>query len=133
MKPIYFLGDNGWFVSTLVVTSIWKSIGWSSIVYLAAIAGTNSELYEAGSLDGCNRFQLARYITIPAIMPIVTIMFILLLAASLQTISIRFSTSILQLYIKLAMCLVPTHIDMELKGWIIVLQRQWGCLPILYL
>lgn len=76
MKPIYFLGDNGWFVSTLVVTSIWKSIGWSSIVYLAAIAGTNSELYEAGSLDGCNRFQLARYITIPAIMPIVTIMFI---------------------------------------------------------
>jgi putative aldouronate transport system permease protein len=40
------------------------------------IAGTNSELYEAGSLDGCNRFQLARYITIPAIMPIVTIMFI---------------------------------------------------------
>ncbi|WP_240548349.1 ABC transporter permease [Paenibacillus lignilyticus] len=76
MKPIYFLGDNAWFVGTLVVTSIWKSVGWSSIIYLAAIAGVNSELYEAGNLDGCNRFQLARYITFPAIMPIVTIMFI---------------------------------------------------------
>lgn len=51
-KSIYFLGDPHFFRGTLVVTSIWKGFGWGSVVYLAAIAGVNPELYEAAIIDG---------------------------------------------------------------------------------
>ncbi len=76
LKPIYFLGDPRWFRGTLVVTSIWKGVGWGSIVYMAAIAGINQELYEAAVVDGANRLQRVRYITIPELQPVITIMMI---------------------------------------------------------
>jgi len=75
-KPIYFLGDKRWFRSVLVVTSIWKGIGWGSIVYLASIAGINPELYEVAEIDGAGRFRKAISITLPSITPVITIMFI---------------------------------------------------------
>ncbi len=74
--PISFLNDSAWFRGTLVVTSIWKGIGWGSIVYLASITGVNPELYESATIDGCNRFQLARHITIQSSIPVIMIMFI---------------------------------------------------------
>ena len=76
IKPIYFLADSVWFRPTLVITSIWKNIGWGTIVYLAAIAGINQELYEAAIIDGANRVQRARYITIPSMVPVITLMLI---------------------------------------------------------
>ena len=75
--PIYFLGDSRWFRFTLVITSIWKSIGWSSIIYLASITGINPELYEAAHIDGANRLQQAMKITLPSLAPVVSIMFIM--------------------------------------------------------
>lgn len=74
--PIYFLGSTVWFRFTLVVTDIWKEIGWGTIIYLAALTGINPELYEAAEVDGSNRFQNMIHITLPSLTPVITIMFI---------------------------------------------------------
>ena len=63
-----------WF-QTLI--SQWKGLGWSSIIYIAAIAGIDSELYEAGVIDGAGRFRLVRHITIPGLMPTFTVLMLL--------------------------------------------------------
>jgi len=77
IKPIYFLGEEKWFRSVLVSTGIWKGIGWGSIVYLAALSSISIELYEAAIIDGASRWKQAWYITLPSLMPVITIMLIL--------------------------------------------------------
>ena len=77
MKPVNFLADPAWFRSALVFTGIWKGVGWNSIIYIAAIAGINPELYEAAVMDGASRLKRIIYITIPSILPVITIMLIL--------------------------------------------------------
>lgn len=77
INPVYFLGEEKWFRSALVSTSVWKGIGWSSIVYLAALSGICPDLYEAAIMDGATRLQRALKITLPGLIPVVTIMLIL--------------------------------------------------------
>ena len=72
-----FFNDVKWFRFLYVSSGIWQSVGWSSIIYLAALAGINVELYENSSLEGANRFQKIIYITIPGILPTIMILFIL--------------------------------------------------------
>ncbi|MDR1600054.1 MAG: ABC transporter permease subunit [Oscillospiraceae bacterium] len=74
---IFFLGNKATFVPTIVATHIWQTVGWGSIIYLAAISGIGVELYESAMLDGATRFQRIAYITLPGIMPTVTVLFIL--------------------------------------------------------
>lgn len=69
--------NNSSFVGMLFVTSIWKEAGWSTILYLAAIAGINPELYEAATVDGANRFQQMRAITWPTVKTTATILLVL--------------------------------------------------------
>ena len=76
-QPIFFLGNPAYFRGTLVVTNIWKSVGWGSIVYLAALSSVNEELYDAARVDGCGRWARIWHETLPGIMPVVTIMLIL--------------------------------------------------------
>lgn len=76
-QPIFFLGQKSTFVPTIIVTGIWQSFGWGSIIYLAAIAGIGPELYESALLDGANRLKRIWYITLPSIMPTVVVLFIL--------------------------------------------------------
>lgn len=76
-EPIFFLGDPRWFRPLLVASHIWRELGWSAIVYLAAIAGIDPELYEAGTIDGCNRRQLMFNVTIPSIRTVISVLFIL--------------------------------------------------------
>jgi putative aldouronate transport system permease protein len=76
LKPIYFLADKFWFRPVLVLTSIWKGVGWGSIVYLASLSGIDPELYEAAEIDGAGRFRKAVSITVPCLVPVITIMFI---------------------------------------------------------
>jgi len=61
----------------LIFMHIWKGIGYSMVVYLASITGIDTSLYEAAVLDGASKWQQARYITIPALQPIIIMMFIL--------------------------------------------------------
>ena len=60
-----------------VVSDIWQSMGWGSIIYLAAIAGVDQEQYESARIDGAGRFQKMFYITLPSILPTVTVLFIM--------------------------------------------------------
>ena len=76
-EPIYFLAEPDWFLFTIVTTDIWKSIGWGSIIYLAAITSVDPALYEAAAIDGANRLQKILRVTLPSMAPIITIMLIL--------------------------------------------------------
>lgn len=84
IDPIYFLADTNYFRPTLVATSIWKEIGWGTIIYLAALSGVDPTLYEAARIDGASRWKQTWHITIPTILPVITIMFILSLGGILN-------------------------------------------------
>ncbi|AEE96955.1 ABC transporter permease [Mahella australiensis] len=77
MEPVQWYGRADLWRSILVITNIWKSIGYSSIIYLAAISGIDPTLYEAAIVDGATRWQQTWHVTIPGIMPTVSILFIL--------------------------------------------------------
>lgn len=77
LEPIYFLADTNWFRSVLVSTDVWRELGWGTIIYLAALSGINPELYEVAKVDGASRFQRIRYVTLPGLYPVVTIMMVL--------------------------------------------------------
>lgn len=76
-EPIYFLGSNQTFRATMVITDIWKSFGYNSIVYLAALTGIDPTLYEAAQVDGAGRLQQTWHITLPGIAPFIALMTIL--------------------------------------------------------
>lgn len=75
--PYYYMGEVSTFRWVLVVTNMWKSVGWGSIIFLAALAGVDQEMYEAALIDGATRFQRVLYITLPSIAPTITIMLIM--------------------------------------------------------
>ncbi len=79
-----FLQDPGCFRSILVISDIWKEAGWGTIVYLAAISSIDSEMYEAARIDGAGMLQKMIYITIPSIVPTITVLFILRLGSILR-------------------------------------------------
>lgn len=74
IEPVFFLGDNNWFRYVLVVSDVWKEFGFSTIVYMAAIAGINPSLYESAMMDGANRWKQALYITLPGMLPIIILL-----------------------------------------------------------
>src|SRR5699024_8395478 len=75
-SEIFFFADPNWFRSLLVGTGIWQSVGWGSIIYLATLSGIDPQLYEAATVDGANRWQQIRKITLPSLLPVISIMFI---------------------------------------------------------
>jgi putative aldouronate transport system permease protein len=83
-EPIYFLASKEWFRTVLVLSSIWKELGWGSIIYLAALSGIDPQLYDAAKIDGCNRLKQTWYITLPGIMGTISIMLILRLGGILN-------------------------------------------------
>jgi putative aldouronate transport system permease protein len=76
-EPIQFLNNTSWFYQIVVGSDIWKNIGWSSIIYMAAIAGIDQQLYEAAKIDGAGRFRQMWHVTLPGIRNIAIILFIL--------------------------------------------------------
>ncbi len=76
-EKIFFLGDNRYFKSTLIVTDIWKNFGYGAIVYLAAILGIDTDLYEAAQIDGANRWRQAWHVTLPGMRMIIVLMMVL--------------------------------------------------------
>jgi putative aldouronate transport system permease protein len=67
MQPIFFLGDDKIFPFTMVATDIWKSFGFGTIIYLAALTDIDPTLYEAAVVDGASRWQQTWHITLPGI------------------------------------------------------------------
>lgn len=78
---INMLQEASMFVPIYVISGIWQEIGWGSIIYLAALAGVDQELYEAASIDGAGRLRQTWSITLPSIMPTIITMFILKLGS----------------------------------------------------
>ena len=76
-EPTAYMFSSGWIYVIILVQSVWKGIGWGSIVYLAAISGIDQTLYEAAKTDGASRFQCIWKITLPSIMPTIMVMLIL--------------------------------------------------------
>ena len=76
-KPVYFLGNKTWFPYTMVVTAVWKNFGYDTIVYLAALTNVDRNLYEAASIDGAGHIAQTWHVTLPGILPIVTLMAVL--------------------------------------------------------
>jgi putative aldouronate transport system permease protein len=72
--PIMFMASNTWFRPIVIFTDVWKNFGFNAVIYIAAIVGVDANLYEAGGIDGANRLQKIRYITLPCIMPTVVLM-----------------------------------------------------------
>lgn len=71
--PVYFYADPKYWPAILILTSQWKSIGYSSVVYLACICGISVEYYEAAILDGASKWQQIWYITLPSLKPMMVI------------------------------------------------------------
>lgn len=77
LDPIYFMGEDRFIRPILIGSGIWKDAGWGTILYLAAIAGVNPDLYESAEMDGAGRLRQTISITIPTIMPTIVILFLL--------------------------------------------------------
>lgn len=84
IDSIPFMYDNRFFRSVVVFTAGWKETGWNAIIYIAAIAGIEQELYEAAEIDGAGRIGKILHITIPGIMSTVIMLFILRLGSILE-------------------------------------------------
>ncbi|WP_309122357.1 ABC transporter permease subunit [Paenibacillus sp.] len=76
-KPISFLGEGKYFWGILTSANLWKDVGWSTIIYLSAMAGVDSEVYEAGKVDGLGRFGAMWHITLPGIRTTIVLLWIL--------------------------------------------------------
>lgn len=75
--PVLFLGNNATFPGTLIISHVWKSFGYGTIVYMAALTGIDPTLYEAAMVDGAGRWKQTLHITLPGITPIITLMTVL--------------------------------------------------------
>lgn len=76
-KPIPFLTNKYVWIGTYIMVGIWQSAGWGTIIYLAAIAGINPELYEAATMDGAGKIQQIIHVTLPCIRQTIVILLIL--------------------------------------------------------
>ncbi|MEK8127931.1 ABC transporter permease subunit [Paenibacillus filicis] len=84
-EPISYLAEPQYFWGIVVSSDIWKELGWSAIIYLAAMAGVSPEMYEAATIDGAGRFQKMFYVTLPSIKGTITILFILAVSGILNS------------------------------------------------
>ena len=77
VEPIFFMSEPGWFRHLYVWSGVWQSTGWSSIIYIAAIAGIDASLYEAAIVDGASRLKRIWHITLPGLLPTAIILLIM--------------------------------------------------------
>lgn len=77
IDSIPFINDPKHWVGTYISLGVWQSIGWNAIIYLAAIAGINPELYEAAAMDGAGRLKKIWYVTLPCLRPTIIVLLIL--------------------------------------------------------
>lgn len=83
-KPSNLLQNKDLFYPIYVLSDIWQNVGWNSIIYLAAISGIDQEQYDSAKIDGAGRFQQMIRITLPGIMPTVTVLFIMRMGSILN-------------------------------------------------
>ncbi|GMK44211.1 sugar ABC transporter permease [Paenibacillus glycanilyticus] len=77
MEPINFLSESPYFRTIFISSGIWQGIGWGTILYLAALSNVDPTLYDVASIDGANRWEKMKHISLPSILPTTIILFIL--------------------------------------------------------
>ena len=77
IDPIFFMSESSWFRALYIGSGVWQNTGWSSIIYIAAIAGIDPTLYEAAIVDGASKIKRIIHITIPCILPTAIILLIM--------------------------------------------------------
>ena len=77
LPQVNYVGNNSSFIHVYVWTTVWQAIGWNSIVYLAALTGIDTQLYEAATIDGAGRFKQVLHVTIPGISSTIIVMLIM--------------------------------------------------------
>jgi putative aldouronate transport system permease protein len=83
-EPIVFLGSNFWFRRVLVTTYLWQEVGWSAIIYMAALTGIDPVLYEAAAMDGAGHLRQIWHVTLPGIRSTVLLVAVLSLGSMLD-------------------------------------------------
>ncbi|MDF2659669.1 MAG: binding-protein-dependent transport system inner rane component, partial [Paenibacillus sp.] len=81
---IQFLIEPSWFRTIYTASDIWQQVGWGTIIYLAALTGIDPQLYEAARMDGANRWKQTLHVTLPSLVPVITILFLLAIGNSLS-------------------------------------------------
>ncbi|MCY9662288.1 ABC transporter permease subunit [Paenibacillus chondroitinus] len=84
MDPIFFVNEPGWFRTIYITSDIWQYMGWNAIIYCAVLASVDSQLYEAAELDGASRLKQTIHVTIPQMLPTISVVFILSLGSILS-------------------------------------------------
>ena len=84
-EPIPFLNNSTLWVGTYVLLGVWQSVGWNTIIYLAALTSINPELYEAAAVDGASRFRMIWHVTLPGLRPTIITLLILSLGRILSS------------------------------------------------
>lgn len=79
MGPIQFISNQNIFPWTIILTDVWKTFGFGTVVYLAAITSIDPELYESAIIDGAGRWKQTLYVTVPLLVPIIILMVVLAL------------------------------------------------------
>ena len=83
-EKVYFLSKPEFFRGIFTGMNMWKTTGFNAVIYLAALTAVDEQLYEAAKIDGANKFKQLRYITIPAIIPTIVVMFVLKVGSMLN-------------------------------------------------
>lgn len=98
LQPMYFISDPDAFRWVIILQDTWKGVGYSALLYLAAIAAIDPTLYEAAKVDGANRWHLVRFITLPGIMNTVITLLVLsigyLVSAGFEQIYVMYNVSV---------------------------------------
>ena len=84
-SPVLWMGNPDYFYAIAIITSLIKGLGWSAVIYLAAITGVDQELYDAATIDGAKRLQTMWYITLPSISGVIVIMLIFAISGLLNS------------------------------------------------
>lgn len=82
--PVFFMQEPSYFRTIVVTSGIWKEVGWGTIIYLAAMAGVNPDLYEAAEVDGAGKLRQMWNITLPCLLPTIMVMLLLRIGSILD-------------------------------------------------
>jgi len=80
LPPLFFMGEARFFYPMLLLSDIWKNVGWGTIIYLSALTSINQELYESAALDGAGRLRMTWHVSLPSIKMTIGILLILSMA-----------------------------------------------------
>ena len=99
-STVNFMSSTRWFRKLLVASDLWKETGWNAIVYLAAIIGIDTSLYDASRVDGCGRIRMIIHVTLPGIRSVIVIMLLLktgsILDAGFDQVYAMYNTQVLE-------------------------------------